>query len=107
MGDVVSLEPEGSAREYKLWSEKSDHLPATLQQGLLRYLENGISPGHFLTAVLTNNLFDAIGRADELSLAALPDICKFLYNYAPSGCWGSKEKMVKYQNSKWKVKANG
>ena len=94
MGDVVSLEYDDSVTSYKAWVTNSSHLPATLQQGLLRYLDHGIEPGHFLTAVITNNLFEAVGRADNQSLVALPDIVKFI---TPHSCWGSKEKMAKYQ----------
>ena len=96
MGDVVSLSDD-SATSYKEWVGHSSHLPATLQQGLLRYLDHGIEPGHFLTAVLTNDLFEAIGRADNQSLQVLPDICKFIYNHTPHCCWGSKEKVAKYK----------
>ena len=43
MGDVVSLSDD-SATSYKEWVAHSSHLPATLQQGLLRYLDHGIEP---------------------------------------------------------------
>ena len=95
MGDIIELE-YGGVRE---WASHSGHLPATLQEGILRYLDKGIPPGHFLTAVITNNLFDAVGRADKNSLEALPDIVKFFYNHTPSSCWGSEEKMLKWQRS--------
>jgi len=95
MGDIIELECGG----VKEWAEHSYHLPGTLQGGILRYLDAGIPPGHFLTAVITNNLFDAISHADNTSLEALPDIVKFFYNHTPSSCWGSEEKMLKWQNS--------
>ncbi len=95
MGDIIELE-YGGVRE---WASHSGHLPATLQEGILRYLDKGIPPGHFLTAVITNNLFDAVSHADKNSLEALPDIVKFFYNHTPSSCWGSEEKMLKWQRS--------
>jgi hypothetical protein len=68
-------------------------LPPHLQGGVRRYIEKGIPPGDFLTAVITNDLFLAISHADSTSLAALPDIVRFFYNESPSGCWGTPEKM--------------
>jgi len=49
--------------------------------------------GSFLTAVLSNNLTQACGRADDSNLRALPDIVRYCYNELPSDCWGSPEKV--------------
>ena len=68
-------------------------LPQHLQGGVKRYIEQGIPPGDFLTAVITNNLLLAISHADDTSLAALPEIVRFFYNESPGGCWGTPEKM--------------
>tara|TARA_R100000656_G_scaffold59398_1_gene46247 strand:- start:34 stop:321 length:288 start_codon:yes stop_codon:yes gene_type:complete len=68
-------------------------LPPHLQGGVRRYIEEGIPPGDFLTAVITNNLRLAVGHADSTSLAALTDIVRFFYNEPPGGCWGTPEKM--------------
>lgn len=64
-------------------------LPLSLHDGLVRYIEKGILPGHFLTAVLENNLLNAVQRADAGNRARLADIVKFLFNYVPNGAWGS------------------
>ena len=71
-------------------------LPRHLQGGVKRYIEQGVPPGDFLTAVITNNLHLAISHADSTSLAALPDIVRFFYNESPGGCWGTHEKMKKW-----------
>jgi len=70
-----------------------ERLPPHLQGGVQRYIEQGVPPGDFLTAVITNDLFLAISHADSTSLAALPDIVRFFYNESPSRCWGTPEKM--------------
>ena len=67
-------------------------LPPHLQGGVKRYVEQGIQPGGFLTAVIENNLQLAVGHADPVSLAALRDITRFFYNELPSKCWGTREK---------------
>lgn len=66
-------------------------VPEHLQDGLRRYLLHGIQPGHFLTAVLENNLFEAMARADLVSRAGLFGLVSHLYNEAPRGCYGSRE----------------
>jgi len=72
-------------------------VPEHLVGGLTRYVIMGINPGDFLTAVLSNDLMEAFGRADRNSLAGLEGLMKFIYNYVPSACHGSKEKV-----SAWK-----
>jgi hypothetical protein len=90
--DMVGLK---TVKLYSMeWEDELFNLPDHLQGGISRYLREGIAPGHFLTAVITNNLVEAVSRADPTSLRALPDIVKFFYNYTPSGCWGTQEKMV-------------
>ena len=63
------------------------------------WAETGCPVGHFLTAVLSNNLIDAVGQADEMNLRALPAIVAYIYNEIPSGCWGSPEKVKEWRDS--------
>ncbi len=65
-----------------------------------RYVSEGIPTGDFLFAVLTNNLFEAVGRADEDNLRTLPEICCYVYNEIPSLCWGNKEKVTEWLANK-------
>jgi len=55
--------------------------------------------GHFLTAVVCNDLKEAISRADEASRNHLYQIVFFFYNYAPSMCWGSPEKFKAWMST--------
>jgi len=79
-----------------LWDEayvkllQSD-VPQHLHGGLARWIREGQRPGDFLRAVLTNNLFESMARADLDSRAGLHALTMWLYGYAPSGCWGSVE----------------
>jgi len=57
------------------------------------YVKDGRPMGGFVTAVLENNLMLAIGKADEDAYHNLREIVKYLYNDAPSSCWGSPEKV--------------
>lgn len=72
------------------------NLPWHTEGALQRYVEQGLFPGGFLTAVLCNDLFGAVARADESNLAALPEIVKFVYNQVPADAWGSAEAMRNY-----------
>lgn len=67
-------------------------LPPQMWGGVKRYLESGIPPGHFLTAVITNNLSEAVSRADDQNVNLLPNYVRFFYNEVPGGCWGSRSK---------------
>ena len=68
-------------------------LPHGLQDGMQRYIENGSQVGHFLTAVLSNDLFGAVSRADATNIKLIPEIVKWLYNEAPGSCWGTVEQV--------------
>lgn len=65
---------------------------------LMRYVEQGIPTGDFLRGVLTNNLNEAMGRADLTNRATLWNIVTFCYNEIPSACWGSEEKVIAWLN---------
>lgn len=66
---------------------------------LERYINNGINPGGFMTAVLHNNLCEAFGRADFMNAANLKNIVGYVYNHVPSNAWGSPEKVEQYVKS--------
>lgn len=70
-----------------------DLLPTHIQGAAQRYVELGIPPGSFLTAVFQNQLVDAFARADLENRERMFDIASWVHNYAPLGCWGSKETM--------------
>ena len=68
-------------------------VPEHCGDGLLAYLRHGQQPGHFLMAVLSNDLTEACGRADEENRPLLYEYVYLLYNYAPTEAWGSPEKV--------------
>lgn len=67
-------------------------IPPQMVGGLRRYVEHGIQPGHFLTAVLCNDLVEAVARADAYNVRLLANYANFLYNDLPGDCWGSRAK---------------
>lgn len=66
-------------------------IPQTAQDAIVRYIEHGLRPGSCLTAIFSNQLFEAYANADSEVAASMNDIVKYIYNYAPVGCWGSPE----------------
>ena len=78
-------------------------LPEHLRGGMQRYIEHGIPPGGFLTAVLENDLAGAFGRADNTSLAALHDIVRWAHWVMPAGAWGSPAKVQAWITAHWEV----
>ena len=71
-------------------------IPERMQDALIRYYEKRIEPGHFLTAVLENDLMEALGRADVENRHSLHAYCMWLYNQTPSGSYGSPEAVKRW-----------
>ena len=71
-------------------------IPSHTLAALNRYVNYKMAPGGFLTAVLSNDLFGAVARADSENAAALQDIVTYIYNELPAGCWGSKEQVARF-----------
>jgi hypothetical protein len=77
---------------------KLDMLPYHMRHGVLNYLSHGIPGGGFLNAVLSNDLVGAYGRADLSNEAHMRVWAEWLYNHAPAGSWGSKEKVKEWMD---------
>jgi hypothetical protein len=60
------------------------------------YLDNRQPVGDFLTAVLENNLVNAVIRADSTSLLNLKAIIMWVYWDMPSNAWGSTEAVERW-----------
>lgn len=72
--------------------ERGQHLiPPHMWGGVQRYMINRIPPGSFLTALFSNDLMEAFGRADDENAMHMRRYCQFLYNHAPRGSYGSPE----------------
>jgi hypothetical protein len=74
-------------------------LPEHIRYGMFRWIEFGNVPGHWMTMVLQNNLVQSFGFADSTNRERMSDIVNFIYNEAPSPCWGSEDKMKQWAES--------
>lgn len=70
-----------------------DMLPVEMRESARAYIEDGLPPRGFLHAVLTNDFVGAATRADMVNRACLHDWAMWLWNEAPSRCWGSPAKV--------------
>ena len=60
-----------------------------LDEALENYLMYGFEPGGFLTSVLANDLYLAVGRADHWNKDNLPEIVKEILFRMPNMSYGS------------------
>ncbi len=77
------------------WRDGIHLIPEHMHEAIIEWIELARIPpallGSFLRAVLTNNLMDAFGYADEENARAMRGWVTFLYNHAPSQCYGTIE----------------
>lgn len=74
-----------------VYSDNINLIPSHMQDGILRYIEDGIRGGAFMTAVLSNQLQEAFQLGDQSNIEAMQYWVTYLYNYAPRDCYGSPE----------------
>jgi hypothetical protein len=74
-----------------------ERLPGYMVPAVLGYIERGEAVGGFLSALLSNDLRGTFERADGTNAALVDTYLRFLYNYAPAGCWGSIERFDAWQ----------
>lgn len=83
--------------EFDEWKDY-EGVPEHTRGALLRYRDHGLSPGGFLTSVLTNDLFGAIGRADSENSRAIKDICAWVRWRMPAIAWGNDDRVDNWIN---------
>lgn len=74
-------------------------VPDHLWRGISNHILRGTDTGDFLTAFFSNDLLDAVCRADDVTMARLHDLALFLHNYAPHGCHGSRAAVSAWRNA--------
>ncbi len=61
------------------------------KESLYNYFVHGFEPGGFMTAVLSNDLFGAVGRADSVNTDLISQYARWIENRAPYGSYGDRE----------------
>jgi hypothetical protein len=78
----------------------AEKIPEIALQTLLDYVEFGLDPGDFMEAFLSNDLFDALARADKEMLPAFKELFWFIHNRLPASCNGSREKVREWKRAR-------
>ena len=73
-----------------------DDFPQDFSEGLKRYIEHGIRPGSFLSAVLEGDLYEAVARGSDDSLRSIAELVKNITWHLPADCFGSKERVSEW-----------
>lgn len=73
--------------------------PLRMQSSIEAY-KRGQPVGDFLRAVLSNDLSDAIARADDVNIHALPHIVAYVREHLPASAWGSAKDVSAWLNGK-------
>lgn len=81
---------------------KADYtlLPERVLNNLLAYVKGEEAPGGFLYAVLSNDLFQAIGRADTEMKPLIPLLVHYIHWEVPGSCHGSHEHVKRWIKEK-------
>ena len=66
-------------------------IPRSTLGGLADYVLHGIPTGDFLRAVLSNDLEEAYGQADDFNTMAMFEIVHYVVNHVPRQAHGSRE----------------
>lgn len=96
-----SLTPGSPLIEQLKWlkdrrCDVAKYVPFHMQDAICRYIIFGARPGHFLTALLSNDLMEAYGRADDINTSHMRNWVMFLYDEAPAGSYGSPDNVKEW-----------
>lgn len=73
--------------DWDFFSKVPEHTRGALE----RYFLYGMEPGSFIKAVLCNDLYSSVSRADTWNKQSLADIVSWIAEHAPEGSWGHPE----------------
>ena len=64
-------------------------IPEALRESITAYVRYGVPTGGFLRRVLSNDLFGARAKADDVNRYLVFAICVYISNAVPECCYGS------------------
>lgn len=71
-------------------------VPRQHELSLRLWVDEGVRPGAFLTAVLQNDLKGAVLYADHENTSGLKGLVFFIHEYCPALCHGSRERFAEW-----------
>lgn len=77
--------------------DRYDEIPPNTLRSLNNFIMDGCPHGgSFISSVLENDLKGCVSNGDDNNLEMLAVIVKYMFNRAPMGCWGTKEKVKQW-----------
>lgn len=100
------LTPEGVAIVHYQEMHDYTRIPDHLRESLVEWVLHARPTGSCLAAILRGDLFDAVARADAMTLYAIPTIASWLWNRCPGPCFGSAKKVEEWKGMpEWRFDA--
>ena len=88
------LSPPVTTSKYSINYSKAPN--QGMVSGIRNYVEHGIMPGHFLTALLSDKLTDTFARADGTNGLIVKEWVQWVWGEMPPSLTGSLEIMAKH-----------
>lgn len=95
---VKNFEEVAKAKRAMDYESEIMMLPAHMHFGIISYIEDGVPPGGFLTALFENDLKNFAMRADHTNRHHLLDFVSYMVWHMPAVCHGSPEKVAAWIN---------
>jgi hypothetical protein len=86
--------------------DKSYGIPEHIAHSFENYLIHGFSPGGFVTSILANDIFLAVGRADGINRQFIPQIVNWIIFNMPPESIGSYQAIEDWCNDKNNIRSN-
>jgi len=77
-----------------------------IEEGLYNYFTKGIHPGGFLYAVLINDLYTAVDKADFQNIVMIGKIAKYIKGNITTRAYGSPELVQDWMNDLFNVRSD-
>lgn len=79
-------------------------IPEHMIESITGYVDCGYELGGFLNAIFSNDLFNAVKKADDENLLLIPTYVFYISCKLPCDCYGSYEKVTAWKAAKRKNK---
>jgi hypothetical protein len=90
-----------------MYKFKKYHIPDRMMPSIHNYIQYGVEPGSFLSAIIRNDLTYAVLSADEENMDNIPAFVSYFHEKAPAICWGNAEIMDIWIESHRKKREEG
>lgn len=83
----------------EIYQFKGQYIPPRMMDLIEQWVKHAAEPGSFLTAIIQNDLKQAVANADEENVHNLAAYVSYFYNEVPIACWGSPKAMEQWKGT--------